>query len=520
MSKEISSDPERTPQQDAQQPGVIVAELQRNEQSRSTTRESIRWWVKLIVQPALFLSGFIVLLLLVGFVQKSGLLVSQDEDVADQTETQSDEPKQQYICPMMCVAPTTEPGRCPVCAMELVLAATGNAGNDGISVHIDSETRRVLNIQTTLVLEKAVMHKIRSVGDLGYNESQLKTLSAWVDGRVEKLYANYTGVVVNQGDQLALIYSPRLYSSQVELLSAKRMQTTNRSASSGANIIPTVDLYASAHRRLVELGMTENQIQELEQGAEANSRLHLVAPISGTVIEKLAVEGEYVEEGDVIYRLADLTSVWLMLRLFPEDAALVRLGQTVEAEVQSLPGKIFTGQVDFIFPNVDPTSRTVGVRVLIPNLNGQLRIGDYARATIDVPVHSLVDESGQSDTPSSESRTALVVPRDAVLMAGQNSVLYVETEPGRFEIRNITVGPTIGREVVILQGVEAGESVATRGNFLIDSQMQLTANPSLIDPWRAIPQSPENEFEIMPQIPPMGDIKIVPKRPGSAHEGH
>jgi YHS domain-containing protein len=214
-----------------------------------------------------------------------------------------------------------------------------------------------------------------------------------------------------------------------------------------------------------------------------------------------------------------------MLELFPEDAATVRYGQKVEAMVQSLPGKNFTGRVAFIDPHVDPKTRTVGVRVVIPNEDGLLRVGDFAKATVDVPLSSLVDQPvgvydpeladkwisprhphvvessagrcpicGVDLVPAAEfgfvaeqsaQGYALVVPRDAVLMAGENSVIYVESEPGRFEIRRVVLGPTCGDQIVVLSGVKQGEQVATRGNFLIDSQMQLAGNPSLIDPLKA-----------------------------------
>ena len=368
-----------------------------------------------------------------------------------------------------------------------------------------------------------ISRSIQAIGELSYDEGTLKTISAYVDGRLERLYADYTGVVVEKGDHLALVYSPLLYSAQVELLLAKKAQENGRSSTLNRVTQSSQQMYRSAKQRLIELGMTQTQIEELEQAGEANSRLHLCAPISGTVIEKFTVEGEYVKEGQAIYRLADLTTVWLMLELFPEDAASIRYGQKVEAEVQSLPGQTFSGRVAFIDPNVDPKTRTVGVRVVIKNQEGQLRVGDYAKATINVPLdhrhdrlvfdpelahkwisprhpHVVSDSPGScplcgvdlvaasqfgySDDAGVES-TSLVVPRDAVLMAGNSSVLYVETEPGRFEIRRVVLGPEVGDQIVIRSGVREGEHVATRGNFLIDSQMQLVGNPSLIDPNKA-----------------------------------
>jgi Cu(I)/Ag(I) efflux system membrane fusion protein len=404
--------------------------------------------------------------------------------------------------------------------MELVPANSSGSNTDSRSIHIDPATRRVANITTVAVNSVPVTREIRAIGELRYDEGTLKTIAAYVDGRLDRLYADYTGVVVNEGDHLALVYSPQLYSGQVELLLAKRSRDKALSPSLAGGTQSDHDLYNSAKERLIRLGMTNTQIDDLEKSGKANNHMHLCAPIGGTVIEKLAVEGQYVKEGDAIYKLADLSSVWLMLRMFPEEAATIRFGQRVDAEVQSLPGRRFVGRVAFIDPNVDPKTRTVGVRVVISNEEKVLRVGDYAKATIHVPlVHSptgpaydpelankwisprhpqVISESagncpicgielvpaayfGFTDTPNLDSE-ALVVPRDAVLMAGNSSVVYVETEPGRFEIRQIVLGPTVGDQIVIRSGVMLGEQVATRGNFLIDSQMQLAGNPSLIDP--------------------------------------
>lgn len=490
--------------------------------------ESWRWWAKLIVQPALFLGGGALLLSGLGFAQHLGWLPSAGGS-SQTSHVSHGESATRYICPMMCTPPQAEPGRCPVCAMELVPATSGSGPADPHAVRIDPAARRIANIQTVAVTSLPMQRTIRAIGELKYDEGSLKTIAAYVDGRLERLYADYTGVVVQKGDHLALVYSPRLYSTQVELLLARKAQVASQSAGRERTVVSNLNLYESARQRLIELGMTAAQITQLEEAGEANSRMHVSAPISGTVIEKLAVEGQYVKEGEAIYQLADLSAVWLMLRLFPEDAAAIRYGQQIEAEVQSRPGEKLAGRVAFIDPQVDPKTRTVGVRVVIPNENGDLRIGDYARATIEVPLtprrQTLVYDSelarkwisprhphvvqsspgacpicgidlvpaaqfGFSDEPLSADH-ALAVPRSAVLMAGDNSVVYVETEPGRFELRRVTLGPICGDQIVILKGVKQDEQVATRGNFLIDSQMQLAGNPSLIDPTKAQPMPDE-----------------------------
>ncbi len=489
-----------------------------------------RWWLQITVRPLLFLVSGAMLIAGLGVAQRQGWISAGGS--GDHQHASAGEQNVRYICPMMCTAPQSEPGRCPVCAMELVPATSGG-DTDGRSIQIDPAARRVANIRTSAVQSIPMIHTIRAIGELRYDEGTRRTISAYVDGRLDRLFADYTGMVVQKGDHLALVYSPRLYSSQVELLLAKQAWQKSESSVASRVVRSSKDIYESAKQRLIELGMTEPQIVQLEQAGKANSRLHLCAPISGTVIEKFAVEGAYVKEGQPIYQLADLSTVWLMLELFPEDAATVRYGQKVEAEVQSLPGQTFVGRVAFVDPNVDPRTRTVGVRVVIPNHEGLLRVGDYAKAIVQVPVskggvgqgavydpelankwisprHPHIVESSpgacrvcgvalvpatqfgfaNAPTPDNES---LVVPRESVLMAGNSSVVYVESAPGHFEIRRVVLGPTSGDQIAILSGVSEGEQVAMRGNFLIDSQMQLAGNPSLIDPTKAGPLTDEDQ---------------------------
>lgn len=417
-----------------------------------------------------------------------------------------------YICPMMCTPPSTEPGRCPVCAMELVKATDGGGG-DGISVTIEPAARRLIGIQTAVAELGPVSQTIRTIGSIDYDESKLATISAYVGGRIEKLYADYVGVPVAKNDDLALIYSPDLYSAQVEYLTAIQGGGLNRLGGS-------TNFGELAKQKLIELGLTEDQVAELRSRGKAESRIRVRSPIEGTVIGKFAVEGDYLKTGDKIYRIADLSTVWLMLDLYPDDAARVRFGQQVEAELSSIPGDIFTGRVAFIDPTVNPTTRTVQVRVEMLNVDGSLKPGDYATARVYVPairqdriydpalagkyispMHPQIIRDSPGDCPicgmdliptsklgyASEplpEQQVVTVPRDAVLMTGENSVVYVETQPGRFEIRRVTVGPMTDDRAVILEGMSAGETVATNGNFLIDSQMQLAGNPSLMDPSR------------------------------------
>lgn len=514
-----------------------------------------RWAVRIVVQCVLLLAVFVAGIALVGLAQRVGWLQAAGGDAPREDgaaeggaveymcpmhpEVRQDTPgtcwkcgmelvptsqepseaaasadHAQYICPMMCTAPSSEPGKCPTCGMDLVKADSGGSGAGPRSVSIKPAARRVLGIRTAEARREHVDRTVRTVGEIKYDEERVATIAAYVDGRIEEMFAEYVGVQVARGDDLAVLYSPRLYSAQVEYLSS--LQTPALDALGGGD----GRLSDVALDNLSELGMTPQQIQALRESGEAQKRLRIASPTGGTVIAKHKVEGDYVQTGEPIYRVADLSTVWLMLNLYPSDAAAVRFGQAVEAEVQSFPGEVYIGRVAFVDPVVSQKTRTVEVRVELGNFDGRLKPGDYATATIRMPaipreevydpalagkwispMHPQIirsqpgecpicgmdlvptSELGYSETPLPEQEV-VTVPRSAVLMAGDNSVAYVETTPGVFEMRNVTIAALTDTKVVVRAGIEAGETVATDGNFLIDSQMQLSGKPSLIDPTR------------------------------------
>lgn len=488
-----------------------------NQNNASRWMPTVRWWVSKLVGPALFLAAGILLLTGLGVAQRYGWLTSDagSSQAAATVDTI-------HTCPMHPQIRQPEMGRCPICGMELVPAAAASGSEDGLSITIPSAQRRLANIQVARVERSPVTATLRTVGEIAIDESRMATISSYASGRLERLFADYTGVTVAAQDHLAVIYSPELYAAQVEYLQSRKTVSRSSGATLDAVRQTQQKLLKNSRQKLVELGMQDWQLEELETSGEAKSRLTIYSPVGGTVTEKLAMDGKYVEAGEPIYRIADLSTVWLMLELYPEDAARVRYGQRVEAEMQSLPGQLFNGRVAFVEPTVDRSKRTVGVRVEFLNDDRTLRPGDYANATVYLqigqrgevydadlagrwisPMHPQIisDQPGQCSicgmdlVPTSRygyapqpvaQPTALHIPRSALLMAGESSVVYVEQEPGRFEVRVVTVGPILGDKVVVLSGLREGELVATAGNFLIDSQMQLAGKPSLIDPTRAI----------------------------------
>lgn len=477
-----------------------------------------KFFVRLAVNAATIFAVGVVLLVLLGVLQRAGWIGAERSVEAEESAG----PGMEYTCPMHPQIRQPNPGRCPICGMPLELRAEDAGGlQDEYSVTIRPAARRLANIQTAPVESRPVAKTITSIGRIAIDESRQATISAYVAGRIERLFADYTGVAVARGDHLAVIYSPQLYAAQVEYLESRRAMAAMDGAALATVRRAQEKLVEGARQRLIELGMTADQLAELDRSEVAESRITIYAPIGGTVTQKLVVEGQYVEVGEPIYQIADLSTVWLLLQLYPEDAALVRFGQHVDVNVQSLPGEHFSGRVAFIDPVVDEKTRTVNVRVELLNDRQLLRPGDYATAQLHVPVGKegqvfdaglagkwispmhpqiirdepgacpicgmdLVPTSqyGYTDTPVPQPEV-LVVPRRAVLMTGTTSLVYVESEPGRFEIRPVKLGPLLRDTAVIVDGVSAGEEVAVSGNFLIDSQMQLAGKPSLIDPQRA-----------------------------------
>ncbi len=489
----------------------------------------VGWWSNFLGQPLLAIGMIVLLFVSLGYLQRHGYFSNAVESDANQTVAESDV---LYICPMVCVPPTTQPGKCPTCGMDLKPQKVSGDAKDKYGLTLNKASIRIADIQTVVAETKSLTEDIKAVGEIDYDEGTLATISAYVDGRIEKLFADYKGYEVRESGDLATLYSPALYLSQVALFQAKQLLAENK-LDDQRIVDSNKRFYESSKQRLVELGLTDEQIVEIEKSGKAESRITIISPTSGTVIEKLVEEGKYVKAGQPIVQVADLSTVWLKLELFPEDASKITFGQKVIAKVQSLPNREFVGRVAFVDPSVDANTQSVPVRIVIPNPNGALRIGDYATATIEVDVtnsaedrppiydselaekwisprhpHIIKDKPGKCPVCNLELVPAeelgfsplpiakpifVTIPRTSVLMVGEQSVAYVETKRGRFEFRKIQAGRIIGNEVVVESGIEPGEKVVSKATLLLDSSFNMANKPSLIDPNKIKPEKPEPE---------------------------
>lgn len=416
-----------------------------------------------------------------------------------------------WTCSMHPQIQQPEPGDCPICGMDLIPLDAGGSEDLGPRTLEMSESAVALaNIQTSEIQRRFPEASVSLVGQIVYDETRLRSLSARFPARIDELFVNYTGIRVEAGEHLAMVYSPELLTAQRELLAAWR-----------AN--PESAATAAARERLRQWDLLTEQIEAILEAGEPSDHFELKAPIGGTVIRSNVREGDYVQTGEPLFQIADLSHLWLMLEAFESDLNALRYGQRVDFSVKAYPGETFEGALAFIAPEVAPTTRTVAVRVNVPNPDGKLRPGMLARARVETqlgedgttfspelaglwisPMHPEIikSEPGQCDVcgmdlvpaeslglvASVEADPPLVVPASAVLRTGERAVVYVrvpETERPIFEGREIVLGPRAGEVFVVREGLEEGERVVSNGAFRIDSSLQIQAKPSMMNPLEA-----------------------------------
>ena len=415
-----------------------------------------------------------------------------------------------------------QPGKCPLCGMDLV-PVPGDADEAAAprELKLSPAARALAGTQVTPVERAMATRDVFMVGKVDYDETRVATITAWVPGRLDRLFVDYTGLPVRQGDHMVSLYSPEIVTTQKALLQAR--ETVQKLEQSDVSIVretarATVD---AARDRLRLWGLTAAQIAEIEQRGTPADHITINAPASGIVVHKNAVQGMSVQKGTRLYTIADLRYVWVKLDAYESDLAWLRYAQTVEFTTEAYPGETFRGRISFIDPVLTDATRTVKVRVNVANPAGRLKPGMFVRATVSAtlatgarivapdlagkwisPMHPEIvhDEPGDCDvcgmplvkaetlgfvTADAGTLTApLVIPRTAPLISGRRAVVYVQVpgEPARFEGREIVLGQRAGNRYVVEHGLEAGELVVTHGSFKLDSALQIQAKPSMMNP--------------------------------------
>ena len=298
--------------------------------------------------------------------------------------------------------------------------------------------------------------EVRTVAQVTFDETTVKTIAPKIDGWIDQLIVNSTGQYVVPGQPLLTIYSPMLVSAQEELLLAKRLQGDVAAASPDARNSAS-DLLMSARRRLAYWDIPETEIAEIERSGEVRKTLTLRASAGGYVLEKNVLAGQKIMGGEALYKVADLSAVWVEGEVFEQDLAAVRAGQLVHVDLAALPGEQRTGRISYIYPTLNPDTRTARVRVVLSNANLRLKPGMYATIRI----------------AGTERASVLTVPRSAVLSTGERSIVFVREASGQLTPREVTLGASSDDRVEVVRGLAAGETVVASATFLIDAESNL-----------------------------------------------
>lgn len=344
---------------------------------------------------------------------------------------------------------------------------TGGAARDTgraerVPVHLSAEQARAIGVTFVAVERGPLTRVIRTVGQIIPAEPNLTEVTPKIDGFVDRLYVDATGRVVRRGEPLLSLYSPMLVTAQEELLTALRLERSLDSSDADAwhNAQALVD---ASRRRLAYWDISADQIARLEQTGEVTKTLTLRAPFDGVVLEKMVVAGQSVSAGMKLYRLADLSTVWIEGEVFEQDQALIRLGAEARVELAAYPGRPWRGHVSFVYPVVDTQSRTARVRVILPNPQGILRPGMYGTLFFEARL----------------SPDLLSVPAEAVVMTGERNLVYFVRPDGMLEPREVVLGARGDGRIQVLHGVEAGDRIVGSANFLVDAESRLATGAGM-----------------------------------------
>ena len=423
-----------------------------------------------------------------------------------------------YYCSMHPHIRKPAPGLCDICAMDLVvLEDERDLGPRRLEISDDAAARA--EIETAKVRRQRVQKTLHLVGKIDFDETRVHTITARVGGRLDRLYVDYTGIVVKRGDHLAEIYSPELLVAQTELIEAHRGVTTQTENATPAAVELARETLAAAREKLRLWGLTPEQIADIEKRGTPSDHLDIFAPSGGVVVEKLATAGDYVQTGTPLYRIGDISRLWANLEAYESDLAWLHYGQDVEFESQAFPGEVFVGKIRFIDWVVDPKTRTTSARVNVENAKNRLKPGMFVRARVFAslgvggqvmapeltgkwisPMHPEIvkdgpgacDVCGMALVPAEElfqagsaAASPLVIPASAPLVTGRRAVVYVklpDAETPTYEGREIVLGPQAAEHYVVVEGLVEGDEVVVRGSFRIDSALQIKAKSSMMRP--------------------------------------
>lgn len=392
-----------------------------------------------------------------------------------QKPPQEGEIRTMYQGPMHPQVIQEKPGKCPICGMNLVPRKMIYRGGKWVpyeqgketeekmemehgemkhdmkspaglaQVNIPLQRQYLIGVKTQVVRKKKAEKNIRTYGKVEFNQKKIFVVNLKFSGWVEKLYVNYEGRMVRKGEKLFDIYSPELYQTQEELILAKEKEDTI--------------LFENVRKKLILWGIRDFQIEEIIKSKRADPVISFYSPYTGFVVEKNIYEGMKVSPGMNLYKIADLSEVWIHADIYEYELPFVSTGQKAEIEVPYIPGEKMEGIVEYIYPELDMKTRTAKTRISTKNPEYKLKPGMYVNVKIKIPL----------------KERKIIIPVDAILFSGEYNYVFVKKGTGIFEPRTVELGPKVDEGYVVLKGLEGGEEIVTSGNFLIDSESKIQA---------------------------------------------
>lgn len=392
-----------------------------------------------------------------------------------------------FQCPMHPWIKSDKPGKCTICGMDLVAAQNAGAPAPEGVVSLGASIINTIGVETSVVARQPLLRTVRVNGTIDDDDTRHRLLTAWAEGRVEKLHVNIVGATVKAGQPLFDLYSPELQAAQREFVQLVR---------AGELAAPAVP---AARERLRKMGLTTTQLDEVAKTGEPQLVTSVLAPDDGTVVGKSVYEGQWVKTGDKLFEIADFSRMWFLFDAYEQDIPWLRVGQKVEITTAAVPGEVIDAPIAFIDPNFNEMTRTTKVRVVLPNphLNTQSGEGHLLFHRVLAEARVLV-----------ESPAVLAAPRSAILDAGRGPVTYVDLGGGNYEQRTLRLGRRGDSLVEVLDGLREGEKVVTSGALLIDAQAQLAREASghaHPESKAALPPSPAGSEPRLPSSPAAAD---------------
>ncbi|MGB7284958.1 MAG: FixH family protein [Candidatus Acidiferrum sp.] len=326
-------------------------------------------------------------------------------------------------------------------------------------IQLSPERLQSIGVKTGEVQEKTVEDEIRTTGNVTVDETRLAYVQVRFSGYIQKVFADATYQYISKGQPLFTIYSPDLVATEREYLIAKQNQQQVAASTVPGVASSAASLVGAAADRLQQWGVPGKEISRLESTRQVQQELEIDSPVSGYITDREALPNKYVQPDSRLYTVADLSTVWVFAQVFQNDLGRVSVGAPADLTVDTYPGRTFAGRADFIYPDIDPATRTARVRLVFQNPNLKLTPGMFVNVALKIPM-------GRQ----------LVVPASGVLESGARQIAFVDRGNGNLEPRNVQLGARVGDDFIVLKGLKAGERIVTSANFLIDSESQLQAS--------------------------------------------